>query len=53
MAMTKGPMATAPIRLLLQQMPRQDRARIVFDCRTADDPVMMSSTIPARLQNAE
>jgi len=23
----------------------QDRARIVFDCRTANDPAMMSSTI--------
>jgi hypothetical protein len=24
----------------------QDRARIVFDCRTVNDPAMMSSTIP-------
>ena len=26
----------------------QDRARIVFDCRMANDSAMMASTIPAR-----
>jgi hypothetical protein len=27
----------------------QDRARIAFDCRTANDPASMSSTIPAQI----